>query len=107
MIILIKGPAKSGKSTIANAIRNSQIGQSKGCLLLDETTTGELNHLLEKIIIGVPFTEGMKDIPWKKEAMVVAVNDKAELLDEFEKMVPGFREQLGPIVTLNIENSGM
>lgn len=100
MIIKIKGPAKSGKTTVATALRNSQVGQGKGCLLIDETTEGDLNHLLEKIIVGIPFEEGMTDIPWKKESMVIFVNDTDKLIEEFEKMVPGFVEQLGPIHTL-------
>lgn len=100
MIIKIKGPAKSGKTTIANALRNSQIGQKKGCLLLDETTVGEINHLLEKIIVGAPFKEGMKDIPWKDDVMVITVNDKDSMLDEIGKLVPGFIETHGPVITL-------
>jgi len=102
MIIVIKGPAKSGKSMVANALRDSQISRRKGCLLLDEQTEGDLVPLLEKIIIDVPFQQGMKNIPWKADSMVVAVNDKASLIDEFEAMVPGFKEQLGPVVVLNM-----
>jgi hypothetical protein len=51
-ILVITGPSQSGKTLIANALRNDQISKGKGALLVDEETQGDVEPLLEKIIKG-------------------------------------------------------
>lgn len=69
-IFVIKGPAKSGKTFLANALRNTQNIQKKGpVLLLDETTDGHPLRLLEKMLaspmpldgITIPSPDGKKE----------------------------------------------
>jgi hypothetical protein len=145
-IVIIKGPSKSLKSTIAAALRNNQISNGKGALLIDDFQEGELKHQLEKIIVGVPFPEGSpppphrswleqtkkyrtklkedgtpeKDdqgqdvfeeysetlLPFKPDSMVIVVDAKEAVLDEFEKMLPGFKKQFGPVYHVNTNASG-
>ena len=106
MIFHIEGPAKSGKSTIANAIRNDLINHKRGALLLDEQTEGEPIHLLEKLIDSAdPFEAGTaaSKTKWKKDGVVIAVGKQIALIDELEKLAPGFKKQFGPVskVTLS------
>lgn len=101
-ICIIKGPAKSGKTLIARALRNNQISNKKGALLIDEDQTGELNIQLEKIIDGANFDAKVwKSLPWKLDAMIITVGDKDKVLDEFEEVMPGFKEFFGPVYTVN------
>ena len=138
MIILIKGNASTGKSLIANALRNNQIAQGNGALLIDEDTEGDLDPLLEKIIAGkaladlsptreqqdargvamtlpeldeggnvlnepAPLYANLAEaatIPWKPHSLVILINDREDMLEQFEQRVPGFRDVLGPVVTL-------
>lgn len=113
-ITIIKGPPKSGKSLLANSIRNTHIGKGldeksgtfHGCLLIDDTQDGEPRHLLEKLIVGVALPEDgtpvpVDELPWKHDPQIVIVGDaKAKLLKTFEKLVPGFMERFGPVHTL-------
>ena len=105
-IVKITGPAKSGKTLLANALRNNQVSQKRGALLIDEQTEGELVHMVEKIIAGavlVPGTPADK-IPWKPESAVILVGDRASMLSsilyDIEKMVPGFTATHGPVYTV-------
>lgn len=102
MIFHIEGPAKSGKSTVADAIRNSQIAQGRGALLADEQTDGEPIPLLEKLIAGDALEPGTaaSKIKWKKQGAVILVGAKVVMLDEFEALAPGFAKQFGPVVSL-------
>jgi energy-coupling factor transporter ATP-binding protein EcfA2 len=116
-ITVISGPEKSGKTTLANTMRNTAIQNGRGCLLLDETTEGEPKILIEKIIVGeefpaditkhakVSFDEkdqpvvkrGLDALPWKKDPLVLVVGDKGkELLYAIEKICPGFIAKFGP-----------
>lgn len=106
-IIHITGPAKSGKSLLANSMRNTQIGNGKGALLVDDTQDGEARYLLEKLVVGIPLGEKSgegpavprpaADIPWKDDPVIIFVGDKIALLDEFEKIAPGFTKMFGPV----------
>lgn len=112
-ILLISGPAKSGKSYLANALRNGASAQKRGVLMLDESTTGDPKHLLEKLISELTFEDCMRlaavkgigkeklieVIPWKPDPVVIAVGDREKLLDDFERAIPGFRAKMGPVFT--------
>lgn len=121
MITIIEGPKKSGKTAMANAMRNAHIGKSEpfsekvakdwrphGALLIDEDEKGEPRHLLEKLIHGMALpSDGSpvdaKHIPWKTDPQVVIVGKGNEkLLDEFEKLVPGFKAKVGPVKRLKL-----
>ena len=102
-IIFIEGPARSGKSFLGNAVRNSQISKAHGGLLVDEADFGEPKILLEKILKGFAlpdFPIQAKDLPWKDEATIVFIGEKKSLLAEFEQIAPGITDVLGPIFTV-------
>lgn len=103
-IIHIKGPAKSGKTLNANTLRTQQINAGKGALIVDETTDGEPRYLLEKIVAGASLDREIpaKDVPWKPDSLVILVNDRIDILDEFEALVPGFNKLFGEPKTLNL-----
>jgi len=111
-IIHITGPAKSGKSLMGNSMRNTQISNGKGALLVDDTQEGEARYLLEKLIdgdhLGAISGDGpaiprpAKDVNWKPEPAIIFVGDKIKLLDEFEKIVPGFTKMFGPVRSLDL-----
>lgn len=121
-IIHITGPKKSGKSLLANSLRNTAIGQSnpaegifKGALLVDDSQNGEPRYLLEKLILGesLGVTPGVgdaiprtaKDIKWKDDPLVVFVGDKIKLLAEFEKLAPGFTKMFGPVSKMALDKA--
>ena len=101
MIIFINGPAKSGKSSIATALRNNQISNKHGALLIDEQCDGELDPLIEKIIVGVNVPQtapaDLSSIPWKPNSMVILVGPMESMLDKIEARLPGFTEFHGPV----------
>lgn len=111
MLYIIKGPAKSGKSTIANALRNNAISGGHPALLLDDAA-GEADPkaLVEKLMTG-PFDPAIESArqPWKKDPVgavgfvVVAVGDVGEAkLLEVEKLVPGFISTFGPTTKVSL-----
>lgn len=112
MIIHLVGPVSDATTLIANSLRNSQVGQAKGGLLVHDGAGGEPLHLIEKLVAGdpelppAPLIAGTpaEKINWKREPMVILVNDRIKLLDEFEAIAPGFVEQLGPITKLIVED---
>lgn len=103
-ITIITGPAKSGKSRLANALRNSQITNGKGALLVDDTNDGEIKPLLEKLLVGVELPKkppaDLATLPWKDDPLVIVVGAKASILDEFEARLPGFKKFFGPVTTI-------
>ena len=114
-ITIIKGPAKSGKTALGNALRNSHIGQSqpagrvvKGALLVDDTNDGEIKPLIEKLLLGAELPADppadLAELPWKDDPVVILIGAKAEpTLKRFEKALPGFTEFLGPVRTLTTD----
>ena len=101
-IVIISGAAKSGKTLIANALRNNQISNKKGALLIDETNDGGLKPLLEKILIAIQLpaeipADWASKLPWKHDPMIIVVAEKQKMLLEFERMLPGFNEYFGPV----------
>jgi hypothetical protein len=106
-IVIIKGKPETGKTLIANALRNNQINNKHGALLIDELSEGDTDILLEKIIVGVNVpTEAPKDlneIPWKPNAMVILIGEKSDMLDVFEERLPGFKKHFSPIYTIDTD----
>lgn len=104
-IVVIKGPAKTGKSLVANALRNNHINQKKGVLLIDETQEGDVKAQIEKLLVGIVLPESvpsnLKDLPWKPDPMIIVVNSKISILEAFEKLVPGFKVFFGPVYTID------
>jgi hypothetical protein len=101
-IIIINGPAKSGKTLIANALRNAQISAKNGALLVDETQAGDPVHLIEKLLAGTTLTPGTPagKLAFKPNPMVILVGKQAAMLEVFEKLVPGFTKAVGPTYSL-------
>lgn len=102
-IILIEGPAQSGKTTIANALRNNSIAHGRGALLVDEQTEGDLKPLVEKILAGDELQEGVDASAqkWKPECSVILVGERAAMLEQFEAAAPGFAAMHGPVFRVN------
>lgn len=112
-IIHITGPKKAGKSLLANSLRNTHIAKSTrategeegtvyGALLVDDTQEGEPRFLLEKLLDGLALTPGLpaEEYIWKEDPQIIFVGDKIDLLEEFEELIPGLTEKLGPVRTL-------
>jgi hypothetical protein len=99
MITVIEGPPKSGKSVLANSLRNSAISSGRGAMLIDDHADGEARHHLEKIIAGDVFVPGTPavDVRWKNDPHVILVNSGEQRLEEFESICPGFTKKLGPV----------
>lgn len=106
-ITIIKGPAQSGKSQLANALRNSQITNGKGALLIDDDNDGDIKPLIEKLLLGVelpnPPPANLKKLPWKDDPLVIIVGAKESILKKLESALPGFIEFFGPIRTLTTD----
>lgn len=102
MILHIVGPAQSGKTTIAQALRTAQLARGHGCLLVDEGCDGETQHLLEKIIAGDVLEQQTSAdvVNWKPSPLIVFVNGEFDKLDEFEALAPGITDLLGPVYTV-------
>ena len=104
-IYLIDGQEKSGKTYLANTLRNMQIHCRKGAILLDENATGHISALLEKILVGITMPESnekWKEWPWKPDSMIILVGNSAKFLDVCEELLPGFTEFFGPVYTIQI-----
>jgi hypothetical protein len=103
-IVIIQGQPASGKTTIANALRNNAISNKRGALMVDERSDGEPRYLLEKILAGVALRPGepADQQKWKPDCTVVLVGDAAAAqLDEFEALAPGFAALHGPIYSVS------
>lgn len=104
-VVIIKGKPETGKTLIAIALRNNQISNKHGALLIDEFSEGDTDILLEKIIVGVNLPaeapKDLKQIPWKPNSMVILVGEKAEMLEVFEARLPGFTKHFSPIFTID------
>jgi len=103
-IIVINSSDPNANEVIATSIRNSQISQGKGALIVRAGADHERRHQLEKIIVakalpsdGTPVPA--ENIPWKPDSTVVVMSSDLFVLEEFEELVPGFKEALGPITT--------
>jgi GTPase SAR1 family protein len=113
-ITIIKGPKGSGKTQLANALRNSQITQSqpaegiyKGALLIDDDNDGETKPLIEKLLNGVELPDeppaDLSKLPWKDDPLIIIVGDEKPVLKRLEKALPGFADFFGPIRTLTTD----
>lgn len=99
-IIRITGPAKSGKSVIASALRVYYLNQGCGVLLLDEDQKAADADLLAKIfreVVPEPLLGKItaEQVKWKKDSVVIAVGKQDARLAEFEKLIPGFGKVIG------------
>jgi hypothetical protein len=106
-ILIIEGPPKSGKSLLANSMRNTAISSGRGALLIDDHADGEARYHLEKIIKGDQLVPGTPadEINWKKEPQVILVNSGEKRLAEFEELVPGFTAKFGPVSRMKLGES--
>lgn len=124
MITIIEGPAKSGKSAMANGLRDNHISKGgpftgdrpadwrpNGALLIDDGQAGEPRHLIEKLLHGDALPADGTPVPadqlnWKNDPQVIIVGKKQEkLLAQFEKLVPGFAKKVGPVKRLTLTNA--
>jgi len=98
-ILIIDGPPKSGKSLIANGLRNTAISAGKGALLIDDHADGDAIHHLEKIIKADKFVSGTpaEEVNWKPDPQIILVNSGAERLKDFDAICPGFTAKFGPV----------
>lgn len=104
-IMVIEGPAQSGKTLLANSLRNGKISSGQGALVLDNTHKDhDPTALIEKLIDTDPLPAKVDDltkIKWKKNPLVVVVgSDGLAKLEQIEKRLPGFKKYHGPVTTL-------
>jgi hypothetical protein len=104
-VIIIRGPAKSGKTTIAQALRSAHINKRCGVLLIDEDNDGAVKPLIEKLLAGVelpqPPPADLSTLPWKPDPLVIIVGDASELRWlEIESAVPGFWRFMAPVYSV-------
>lgn len=101
----------------AQRLRGDQINQGGGALILDASKPGTFKHMLEKLIKGQKYAgqpyhkinwkgrihgtdeeTGKPVAVWEVKPLVLVVGDESmPLLDEMEKLVPGFIEKFGPV----------
>lgn len=88
----------------ANSLRDNQLRQHKGALLVREDCDGDDPHLLEKILDGVKFNPAVpvEKQPWKPESIVILVGKASSKLAAFEKLLPGFEKHFGPVKKITI-----
>jgi len=104
MILIIEGTDQSAKALLGNNLRNTQISSGKGALLVLAEQDGAPEHQLEKIIKGACLVPGTpaNEIPWKEDPAIIMVSEKADVLYDFESLVPGFIDRFGPITTSTV-----
>lgn len=108
MIFLVNGPPQSGKTFLANSLRNTALMHRHGCLMVDDTQTGELDRLIEKLLDGANLPEKVEDIeklPWKPDPAVIFVGAKESMLRDIEARVPGFSKKFGPVCKVDISKA--
>lgn len=72
-LIVISGPAKSGKTVVANSLRDYYLRQGNAVLLLDETNDAEDRDLLAKLLKSAwPDEPPAKPVPKEEPAKVAA-----------------------------------
>lgn len=108
---VIKGPPKSGRTSVAQGLRLFAQSRGAGVLILDETTQGEPHRLLEKLLVLRENLPDNKRIDvealttakaWKPHPVLVVVASPATdaLLAGIEEVAPGFAAALGPVHTI-------
>lgn len=103
-MIYILPDTETGLASAA-MLRDQQIHQRNGALLIRPDCDGEINHLIEKIIAKDKFIPGEKtvdEINWKPSSIVILVGKGQLFLLEFEKVLPGFTEYFGPIKEIGL-----
>lgn len=112
-ITYITGSAQSGKSYVANALRNKALNyrvdgtDESSSLLIDENQNGDLKGLLEKIIRGdqLQFGQTVDEINWKANPQIIVVGEfGAARLEEIERLLPGFKAKFGPVYNVSTGN---
>jgi hypothetical protein len=123
MIIVVHGPKDKAEPHI-QALRGSQIGQGNGCLLVLKPDGDEhkIEHQIEKLLAGEKLIRGEKllvgesnrtdtweapkdlsKLRWKKNPMVLVYGHDEKVLDQFEKVLPGFKKFVGPVSEMTIK----
>lgn len=117
MIHIIEGAVKSGKTALANSLRNAAISAGQGALMIDDydpqsdpKMQAHPLHLAEKIVSEVALHIMTKDgpimrpgltvddIPWKVDPVIVVVGKHGQKkLAEIEALLPGFKSKFGPV----------
>lgn len=105
MIYVISGPSKSGKTFVANSLRNNALQQKTSALMIDDDDKGELEPLVEKILSGrLDKSKKVNEMSWKAYPVVIVVGSAGEaVLGKIEEMLPGFTKKHGPVVKLKLE----
>lgn len=99
MIVFISGPHDQAME-LAKALRNVNIAQGKGALVILQPNGEEhtITQQIEKILDGMPLHGGadITGLKFKRDPMILLTEETYPLLDEFEDILPGFKERFGP-----------
>jgi hypothetical protein len=123
MIVIVRGPRDKAQPHL-EAIRSVQIGKGCGCLLLNEPDGDDhkVEHQIEKLLVGEKLIKGerllvgeshrtdtweapkdLSKLKWKKDPMVLLYGHDEKVLDQFEKLLPGFKKLLGPVSEITVK----
>lgn len=107
MIIFLKGNSPKEMRLMGDAIRNTQISNHRGALLIDDDSKdAEAKPLIEKLINGAPLIQGvdLSSLPWKENPTIILIGDTgAAKLKELEAAAPGLTDYLGPVKVVTFE----
>ena len=106
MLYYLKGEDAAARKEFAQTLRSATISRGCGALiLLPVGDDHPLQHQIEKIIKGHPLKPGMKlaDVKFKPGCVVIYDDETKPVLEAIEKVLPGFTEKNGPLVTIPIE----
>ena len=103
-ITIVKSDGGTAAFDLGQALRAAAINAGNGALFINDQSDGEVAHLLEKIIIAMPFVPGtpIDEIPWKPNPHIIVVQSKVGRLKDIEDAVPGFSEKFGPVATVQL-----
>jgi hypothetical protein len=109
MAIMVISGKPADVRQMAGMMRDAQISQGKGALLLLKPGTARgqehaLEHQLEKIIDTQRFVKGMKadDVPWKPDTMIIVPKTEEDVLSKIDEICPAFTRHFGPIKRMEV-----
>lgn len=108
MIMIVKGPHDAAM-VHCQWMRGANIARKCGALIVlkPEGDDHAIPHQIEKILDGQRFPENppadLSELHWKPEPVVLVCEDYRKVLDQFDKVCPGFTRFFGPVNQITIK----